>query len=385
MKRYSTYKLTLLFLCFFTITGLTACSPALLQTSYNKPDPIYLPDLSPSNAPERDDNLISDKTEPTPTMPPSSDREDVKVDLSSDSNDIDSTVIVTPPVSEITVSPTPAAKEPTPLPKNASVKLNVRGQDIYLEESSESLLNKLGSPSRIDQTEYNYEYYIYNNNYKKLLFVAISNNKVVGFYTDSLDFKFKGIASGSDMTTVKKVLGKELELQEILTHQTDTYTLMLFMDTIGTKKVTGISVLNKTKGKASYSDEVRRNIELMVYDLTNSIRVRNGLDVLSWSSSAALAARKHSKDMAENNYFDHINLKGQTPGERLKAEGIYYSSCGENIIAGYGNAFVSTHGWFNSSGHRNNMLNPDFHSLGVGFTYQAKSTYKTYITQTFYR
>ena len=61
-----------------------------------------------------------------------------------------------------------------------------------------------------------------------------------------------------------------------------------------------------------------KDVKLMVYDLTNSIRKRNGLPILSWSSTASKAARKHSKDMANNKYFNHYDLYNKTPGIGLK-------------------------------------------------------------------
>ena len=65
--------------------------------------------------------------------------------------------------------------------------------------------------------------------------------------------------------------------------------------------------------------------------------------------------------------------------------GITFQYLGENIIAGYGTAIISTHAWFNSPDHRENILNKNFRNLGVGFTYIKDSDYKTYITQLFYR
>jgi hypothetical protein len=92
-----------------------------------------------------------------------------------------------------------------------------------------------------------------------------------------------------------------------------------------------------------------------------------------------------SIDMAKNDYFGHINLIGRNPEERLMQEGIYYSICNENIIAGYGTAILSVHGWFNSADHRRNILSSECRYTGAGFYHYSKSSYKTYITQIYYR
>jgi uncharacterized protein YkwD len=157
------------------------------------------------------------------------------------------------------------------------------------------------------------------------------------------------------------------------------------MDKIGTQKALGVYLLADKVKKDEFTDSVMKNIELLVYDLTNSVRARNDVPILSWSSSASLSSRKHSYNMAEDNFFDHINPEGQKPGDRVRAEGISYSTIGENIIAGYGTSILSNHAWFNSADHRRVMLNEKYRYLGVGFVYDMSSSYKTYITQDYYR
>ncbi|CUH91595.1 CAP domain-containing protein [Herbinix luporum] len=268
---------------------------------------------------------------------------------------------------------------------NSEITLNVRGISISLGEEEKSILHKLGKPNRIVSTEYDFNYYVYNNDYSKLLFVAIRDSEVVGFYTDSIDFNFMGISPQSDLNLVNKILKKDFTMDFILTHNTHSYSLEIFMDEVGTNYVTGISLLTADIKENKSMDEITNHIELLVFDLTNSIRARNGLSTLSWSSTAANAARKHSTDMAINSYFSHYDKYNKGPSDRLNEEGITFQYLGENIIAGYGTAIISTHAWFNSPDHRENILNKNFRNLGVGFTYIKDSDYKTYITQLFYR
>lgn len=281
---------------------------------------------------------------------------------------------------DITASPAP--EETASLTGDT---LTVRQVSIALGESAESTIRKLGLPNRIDDTEYDFDYYIYNNDYSRLVFIAIRENTVIGFYTDSLDFSFYGLSYGDELSAVETAFDQNFAMDEVISIRKENYTIKVLMDQLVSHKVTGIYVFSNSIEQGEYTDSVIKNIELMVYDLTNSIRVRNGEEILSWSSSAALSARKHSNDMAVNRFFAHENLEGKSPGDRIRAEGIAYNTYGENIIAGYGTAILSTHGWFNSAAHRNNILHSKFRYLGVGFTYLTDSTYKTYITQNFYR
>lgn len=270
-------------------------------------------------------------------------------------------------------------------PEKPDTWIKVRGAAISLGESKEDIISKLGAPGRINETEYDFDFYIYNNDYKRLLYIAIANGKVVGFYTDSLDFNYMGIKSGSTLDTVQDVFDQNYSLNEIIENKTESYTTQIYMDTLDSHRVTGIYILSNSVKLDEYTEKALRNIELMVYDLTNSIRIRNEMQVLSWSSSAALASRKHSMDMAVNNFFSHRNLKRELPGDRLRAEGIFITTNSENLVAGYDSAFVSVHKLFNSKTHRNNMLNKKIRYIGVGFAYVPDSKYSTYITQNFYR
>jgi uncharacterized protein YkwD len=274
---------------------------------------------------------------------------------------------------------------PTQTPTQASETFHVRGASINLGESEDSVVGKLGAPSRIAATEFDFDYYIYNNDYTRLLFVAIKDHSVVGIYSDSLDFNFYGIGSGSSIDEVGSAFGKTFSMTEVLTQELDNYTVNVLMDQLDTQKVTGIYVLSNAVTLKEYTESVMRDYELLIFDLTNSVRARNKEAVLSWSSSAALSARKHSIDMSENDFFHHVNPFGRTPGERMMAEGISYNRHGENIIAGYDNAILSHHGWFNSTNQRKHLLNSNYRYLGVGFNYNSESNYKTYITQNFYR
>ena len=77
------------------------------------------------------------------------------------------------------------------------------------------------------------------------------------------------------------------------------------------------------------------------------------------------AAQGHSDDMAANDYFSHDSLDGRSFADRLRAAG-YPSPGGENIAQGQRSAQAVHDAWMNSSGHRANILNCGFTTIGVG-------------------
>lgn len=278
---------------------------------------------------------------------------------------------------------------PTQTPVTHSEKspdtIYVRDAALVLGDSTDVLIHKFGHPARISKTEYDYSYYIYNNDYKKLLLVAVRKDQVVGFYTDSTDFEYMGIPYGATLTQINRALSENLPLSNVLTKSIPGYKISILMDTLDTGNAVGMYVISDEDSKAHFDDEVFASVEQLLYDLTNSARVRNDQAPYSWSSSAGRAARLHSQNMAKENFFSHNDPSLRNPGDRLNAEGISYQKCSENIIAGYDNAILACHGWYVSERNRKNLLSDYFRYLGIGFAYDKDSTYQTYITQIFYR
>lgn len=102
-------------------------------------------------------------------------------------------------------------------------------------------------------------------------------------------------------------------------------------------------------------------------DLANLAREAEGLGRLDCHEGLTEVAWAHSKDMAERGFFDHVNPDGERPWDRMNAAGVTgWAAAGENIALGYPSAEAVTEGWMNSPGHRANILNGDFNSVGVG-------------------
>lgn len=80
------------------------------------------------------------------------------------------------------------------------------------------------------------------------------------------------------------------------------------------------------------------------------------------------AARLHSKYMAESGDFNHTQTKtGSTPQNRIEAAGYTWRTFGENIAAGQRTPEDVVNGWLDSDGHCDNIMNPAFTQLGVGY------------------
>lgn len=105
--------------------------------------------------------------------------------------------------------------------------------------------------------------------------------------------------------------------------------------------------------------------EARVLTLVNAERAQAGCSPLTADPELAALAGDHSEDMAERDYFSHTTPDGMTPWDRAEAAGVDHMG-GENIARGQADAEAVMESWMNSPGHRANILNCDFTTLGVG-------------------
>lgn len=114
--------------------------------------------------------------------------------------------------------------------------------------------------------------------------------------------------------------------------------------------------------------------------LTNRERVARGMGALKADSVLTKVAQSHSEDMAQNNYFAHVDRSGGQPWDRAKRAGYTTGFGGENISAGYASPFDAMTGWMKSSGHCVNVLKATYVDIGIGIATNAGSDYGIYWT-----
>ncbi|MFD4481104.1 CAP domain-containing protein [Streptomyces sp. NPDC058471] len=116
---------------------------------------------------------------------------------------------------------------------------------------------------------------------------------------------------------------------------------------------------------SSKSPSAESMAEATVLTLVNQERAKVGCSPVSGDSALASLAGDFSSDMAERDFFDHTDPDGATPWDRAEKAGISDLG-GENIARGQANAQSVMDAWMNSPGHRANILNCDYKTLGVG-------------------
>jgi uncharacterized protein YkwD len=122
-----------------------------------------------------------------------------------------------------------------------------------------------------------------------------------------------------------------------------------------------------------------------VVALTNQMRAEAGCPALHLSPALTEAALTHSRDMAANDFFDHIGSDGSTSWQRIERMGYRPTTSAENIAVGFATPESVMTAWRNSSGHRQNILNCALTEIGVGYVYDETGQYRHYWTQDFAR
>jgi|GEM_PF-1088341 len=90
---------------------------------------------------------------------------------------------------------------------------------------------------------------------------------------------------------------------------------------------------------------------------------------LIWDRSIEEVARRHNTDMMVSNRIRHVNANGEDVGTRLEKGGVHFAVAAENLAAGPVRGRRVYQLWYDSPGHRRNMLNCTYTHHGVAYEY----------------
>jgi uncharacterized protein YkwD len=303
----------------------------------------------------------------------------------------------------------PLPKQNTQPTEKEKVKLTPPTEQVFsinnveLGNAKEDIDHNLGKANRSSLNEYGTNWLAYHEDYHNFFMVMYDdNNKAAGLFTNQdLIASTNGIKIGSSKETVRAKLGKPItkiqkgftvyQLQE--NSDNDMFLLdgtyvTIFYDKHEENTVTAMQLISKdfeekkTDFYTKASAALKEGFEYQLFDLTNAARVQHQLPILTWDEHVRGTARKHSTDMAVNNYFDHTNLEGESPFDRMKEDDVRFHLAGENLAYGQFSSIFAHEGLMNSLGHRKNILREDYEYLGVGVAFNDES--QPYYTQNFF-
>jgi len=213
----------------------------------------------------------------------------------------------------------------------------------------------------------------------------------------NLRYGFRGLTNGAKLILITLLILFSWQVLQLQDDFTSTYSSLNNNDfNILSIKETSSKAIEEVFPHPEPAYEKVEEIEKLIFDKTNAERRTHGLHELTWDPNLANVAREHSLDMAQNHFFSHVNLKGEDPTDRARRHclnveksiggGLYVVGIGENIgkmptgnVVGIGYisdnpdsiATAQVQSWMGSSGHRANILDPQYDRIGVGVAYDG--------------
>ncbi len=278
-------------------------------------------------------------------------------------------------------------------------------RSVSIGMSYDDVLSAFGDPVDMLPSEYGFVWNIFHDNFKNYIQIGVKDGRVVGIYTNSPRFSFRGIRFGTAAADVRLTFenpidfiikgntkyimnGLNADKTNMELYQTGGQYVTFFYDVFKNNSVTSVNIIeyNTEQGYdclyAPPSKELKESFEKQNFYVTNAVRVREGLPAFSYHQKMAEVALSHSREMAENDYFDHTDLSGGTVADRAHTARVNFKVAGENIAKGAQNTLYMHELLMNSEGHRKNIL-ADYNAVGNGVAFSRENV--PYLTQNFFR
>jgi len=118
-----------------------------------------------------------------------------------------------------------------------------------------------------------------------------------------------------------------------------------------------------------YPITIQSSPEQKILELMNAKRTEAGIAPLTIDNTLVQVARYKSNNMIQNNFFNHTNPDGTKWTNWLQTIGYKYTTTGENIAYNTSDPVELFTQWWNSPGHRANMMNTSYTKVGIGVVY----------------
>ncbi len=289
-------------------------------------------------------------------------------------------------------------------PQLSSGTITVNQKSVSIGDSLDQVLGTFGDAMDTLASEYGFTWYVFHKDYHDYIQIGMDGDRAVSVYTNSPNFDCKGVRMGMSVDDVRFIFGEPIEyIQKGMVRYTrnsvvggqhecdwfdyDGLYINVFYDVFKNNTVTSVHIIEKdtemklTGNYGAASSALADSFEKQNFYAVNALRVREGLPATQWSDQMRKVALGHSRDMAENDYFDHTDLDGNNILQRAQKAGVKFSTVAENLASGGQNGIVMHELLMNSEGHRHNVLG-DYRFLGVGVAFNEEN--RPFLTQNYY-
>lgn len=83
--------------------------------------------------------------------------------------------------------------------------ITIGGNTVSIGSSIDEMYNKFGEPSRIEKSEYEFDWYIYNSSYKNFIMIGIKDDIVCAYFTNGEGFEYE---TGRGLEVIRNTKGE---------------------------------------------------------------------------------------------------------------------------------------------------------------------------------
>ena len=278
------------------------------------------------------------------------------------------------------------------------------GISTMIGQSTDSIIEKYGVPSRVDHSAFGYEWWVYNQ--AESIMFGVVQDYVTQVYTNAENIDITPYTIGQSVEDIYRMTIIDPEVSVTINDNIYMFTmseedtknrLLVKFDTIyaqlyidreqetlsGIRYMDGktlvlhqpyemqfVGELIEEESPSSFLQfEINSGGGKQLFDLTNTYRQKFGLEQLQSYDELNAVAMAHSEDMFLQNYITHESPTYGSLKQRLEANDILYEEANENIAMSYYDAIEAIHGLMNSPDHREMMLNDRYTHMGAGVYY----------------
>ncbi|MBQ8301215.1 MAG: hypothetical protein IJX57_04545, partial [Clostridia bacterium] len=151
----------------------------------------------------------------------------------------------------------------------------------------DTVLEQLGNTNRIDETEYGFEWYVYNADYARFCMVGVEADRVCAVFSNCSDFEFNGINSGDDYAQTADY--------------TDNLNFRFYADTNG--HVDSVMYNPRPRG-IDDSTSVKRSKAMILLDMINANRSKNAKPIYIEDSDMSVKTLLSGLDFMQDENTD---------------------------------------------------------------------------------
>ncbi len=144
-----------------------------------------------------------------------------------------------------------------------------------------------------------------------------------------------------------------------------------------THKVVSKKIIPTKKVVKATSKSVTPTFQTEMLSAVNAVRVKGyqcgdtyfpPVPKLTWEDKLQASSKRHSNDMAVNNFFEHESSDGTEMSTRVSQAGYKWRFCCENIALGYKDVQTAVQGWLKSESHCENIMHSEITQMGAART-----------------